>query len=192
MKKIYLFSLMITACFFLNLGNVHGQSIKGVLKSTVNHLSSLDLTGTWQYTGSAVQFQSDNLLKKAGGKVATSSIEKQLNSQLDKLGFEPGVTTFTFNSDSTFVNTTGSRSMSGKYTYDSSTKYITLKYASHIPLKAKLSGSGDKVSLLFEASGFLSFATFIGSHSGISAVKSLTSILNSYDGMMIGMELKKE
>jgi len=191
MRK-YLYPLLAAVFLSLMAGTVNGQSIKGITKSAMNHLSSLDITGTWKYTGTAVQFESDNLLKKAGGKAASATLEKKVDSQLSKLGFEAGVTTFTFNSDSTFTNTTGNKTLSGKYTYDSSTKYITLKYVSHIPLKAKLSGSGSKISLLFEANSFLSFVTFIGSHSGISVVQSLTSVLNSYDGMMVGMELKKE
>jgi len=192
MRK-YLYPLLVTVVVLsLMTSTAYGQSIKGLTKSAINHLSSLDITGTWKYTGAAVEFESDNLLKKAGGKAASATLEKKVDSQLSKLGFETGVTTFTFSSDSTFTNTTGSKTLSGKYTYDNSTKYITLKYASHIPLKAKLSGSGSKISLLFEANGFLSFATFIGSHSGISVVKSLTSVLNSYDGMMVGMELQKE
>jgi len=192
MEKRYFYLLIGLVALSFTTSNAYGQSLKSIVKSTVNHLSPLDLTGIWRYTGSAIEFESDKLLKKAGGKIASSNVEKNLDSQLSKVGFEAGVTTFTFNSDSTFTNTTGSKTLKGKYTYDSDTKYITLKYANHIPLKAKLSGSAEKISLLFEASSFLSFTTFIGSHSGISAIEGLSSILNSYDGMMVGMELKKE
>lgn len=191
MRKI-LFTL--TAFMFL-VGwttTAQGQIVKKVVKSTVNHLSSQDFTGTWKYEGIDIKFKSSNLLKKAGGNVAANKMEKNLDESLRKMGFEPGITTFTFNSDSTFTNVTNGRKMSGKYTYDSSTDYITLKYMGHVPIKAKVSGSGSKMSLLFEASGFLSMVTFIGSHSGISIIKGVTSILNSYDGMMVGMELRKE
>ncbi len=186
MKKKYIYTLLM-ACLFISVPAMQAQSIKGVL----NSLKGFDFEGTWNYEGAAVEFKSNNLLKKAGGKVASSSIEKNLNSQLNKIGFEPGVTVYTFNADSTFTNTTGGRTIKGKYSYNSSTKNITLKYANHIPLKAKVSGSGSKMSLLFEANEFLSAVTFIGSHSGVSAIKGVTSILNSYDGMMVGLEFKK-
>ena len=32
--------------------------------------STADMTGTWSYTGSAIEFESDNLLQKAGGMEA--------------------------------------------------------------------------------------------------------------------------
>jgi len=154
-------------------------------------LSSVDFEGTWQYTGTSVKFESDNLLKKAGGIAAANKIEKNLDEQLNKIGFVAGVTTFTFDSDGNFTNTTNGTTMKGSYTYDSSSKTITLKYLNHIPLKATVSGSGSKMSFLFEASSFLSFTSFIGSHSGISVLKGVSSILNSYNGMKAGMELKK-
>lgn len=192
MKKTHLYLVIIGILSFANMPVVKGQTVKHVVKSTVNHFKSQDFTGTWYYEGIDVKFKSDNLLKKAGGSLAASKIEKNLDTELRKIGFEPGVTIFTFNDDDTFTNVTNGRKLGGKYSYDNSTGYITLKYMNHVPVKAKVSGSGDKMSLLFEAGGFLSFVTFIGSHSGISVIKSITSILNSYDGMMVGMELKRQ
>ena len=191
MKKTY-FYLLLSVFFLTGIHTAHAQILKKAAKSSVGLLTSLDLTGTWDYEGTSVQFQSTNLLKKAGGKAAASQLEKNLNDQLDKLGFEPGVTTFTFAEDGTFSNTTNGKTLSGKYTYDKSTKYITLKYLNHIPLKAKVSGSGDKISFLFEADSFLSMVTFLGSHSGVGVLKGVSSLLKSYDGMMAGMELKKQ
>lgn len=191
MKKIFFYSLVIFAVSF-TANSAYGQSLQSIVKSTANHFSLLDLAGTWKYTGTAVKLESGNLLKKAGAKAISSNLEKNLDSQLSKIGLEAGATTFIFNSDSTFTNITGNKTLKGKYTYDNNTKYITLKYAGQIPLKAKLSGSGDKMSLLFEAKSFLSFTNLIGSQSGISAIESVGSILDSYNDMLVGMELIKE
>lgn len=171
----------------------HSQSVKGVVKSAVNHFTALELDGTWLYEGVDVKFESDKLLKKAGGAVVASKIEKDLDEQLEKIGFEPGVSVFTFNEEKgTFTNTNGDKKVSGKYTYDSKKGVITLKYLNHLPIKATVTGSGNKMSLMFEAKGFLSLVSFLGKASGVSVIKSLTSILNSYDGMLVGMEYRKE
>ncbi|PXV58848.1 uncharacterized protein DUF4923 [Dysgonomonas alginatilytica] len=188
-SRFYLF--MICLFLFSGAATIQGQSVKNVIKSTVDHFTALDLEGTWVYKEVAVKFESDNLLKKAGGKVAAARIESKLSDQLNQIGFEPGVTVFTFTPDSTFTNTTKGKKMSGKYTYDSSSKYITLKYLNHIPVKAKLSASQGKISLLFETGSFLSLVTFIGGHSGVGVIADITSLLKSYDGMMTGLELKK-
>lgn len=192
MKRRFCYLLIMSVFFFSGIHTAQAQSIKNIIKSTVGHFMSQEFTGTWNYEGVAVKFQSDNLLKKAGGNIAASKIENDIDAQLKKIGFESGITTFRFNEDSTFTSVTNGKKMSGKYSYNNSTEYITLKYLNHVPVKAKVSGSGGKMSFLFEASSFLSMITFLGSHSGVSVVKSITSIFKSYDGMMVGMEFKKE
>lgn len=192
MGRKYVFLFVLLASLFAGTTQVYGQSVKKMAKSTVGLFTGLDFIGKWHYEGVAVKFETKNLLKKAGGKAAASKMEKDLNSKLDKMGFVPGVTVFYFEKDGTFYNETNGVKVKGKYEYDSKSKYITLKYMNHIPIKAKVSGTGSKASLLFEAKGFLSMVTFIGSHSGVSIIKGVSSLLNSYDGMLVGMELKKE
>ena len=67
------------------------------------------MTGTWTYSGSAVEFESDNLLMKAGGAAAATMAENKLNEQLSKVGIKEGQMSFTFNADSTFTSTVGKR-----------------------------------------------------------------------------------
>ncbi len=183
-----LFAMCVTA----GAPDAQAQSVKSLLQSVVGHFKSTDFTGTWNYEGVDVKFQSDNLLKKAGGSVAATKIENDLDEQLKKIGFEPGVTTFIFNEDSTFTNTTKGRQLTGTYSYDESTEYLTLKYMKYIPVKAKVSGSGNKISLLFEANSLMSLVTFLGSNSGLSLLQGASSLLKTYDGMLVGMELRKE
>lgn len=195
MKKICFY--LATAFLALpGMQQAHAQSVTSaaskVFKTTANHLRGLDLEGTWAYEGIAVKFKSDNLLKKAGGAAAASQIEKKLDKQLEKAGFEPGVTTFTFNENGTFKQTTKGKAISGKYEYDPGSGEIKLKYLNHLPMSATVHGSGNKIEFLFEANSFLSFVGFIGSHSGVSILKSVSSIVNSYDGMMVGLELHKK
>ena len=43
------------------------------------------MTGTWNYKGSAVEFESENLLMKAGGAAAATMAENKLDEQLSKV-----------------------------------------------------------------------------------------------------------
>ncbi len=191
MKKTVLPLLVLCTVLFIHTEPLRAQSVKNIIKNVAGHLTSLNLEGTWNYEGAAVEFQSDNLLKKAGGKVAASSLESKINNQLGQLGFKPGITQFVFDGDGNFQNITGGKKVSGTYTYDSSSNEITLRYAGHIPVKGKITGSSTQLSLLFEANNFLSLVTFLGSNSGISVIDGISTILKSYDGMMVGMELNK-
>ena len=55
-----------------------------------------DLVGEWTYTEPAVVFMSENLLKKAGGKLASSAIEKTIETQLNRVGITKGAMKMTF------------------------------------------------------------------------------------------------
>lgn len=191
MRKYFYLSAF-AVCFMIAVPAVSAQTVKKVVKATVNHLTALDLNGEWDYEGVDVKFKSDKLLSKAGGAVAAAKIEKDLDAELEKIGFQPGVTKFTFKEDGTFTNTTGGTTLKGKYTYNSDKDEITLRYMNAIPMKAKVAGTGSKMSLMFETKAFLSFVTFLGSHSGVNVVKSVTSLLKTYDGMEVGLEFRKQ
>ena len=108
MKRLVFWQLFVAA--LLLTGNSHAQSIKDLfnkenIEKAVNAVtgkSTADMTGTWSYTGSAIEFESDNLLQKAGGAVAATAAEKKLDEQLAKVGIKAGQMSFTFNADSTF------------------------------------------------------------------------------------------
>ena len=53
------------------------DNISKVVNAVTGHTETVDMTGTWRYTGSAIEFESENLLKKAGGTVAASAAEQK-------------------------------------------------------------------------------------------------------------------
>ena len=58
-------------------GGALGNIVEGVF--TKSDLTVADLEGEWTSTGSAVTFQSDNFLKKAGGTAAAGAVESKLD-----------------------------------------------------------------------------------------------------------------
>ena len=88
MRRLVFWQLFVAA--LLLTGNSHAQSIKDLfnkenIEKAVNAVtgkSTADMTGTWSYSGSAIEFESDNLLQKAGGAVAATAAEKKLDEQL--------------------------------------------------------------------------------------------------------------
>ena len=149
------------------------------------------MTGTWRYTGSAIEFESENLLKKAGGTVAASAAEQKLDEQLAKVGIKEGQLSFTFNADSTFVSTLGKRKLNGTYSYDAGTQMLHLRYMKLIPMNAKVNYTTQQMDLLFEADKLLKLITFLSSKSSSATLKAISSLTDSYDGMMLGYELKR-
>ena len=198
MKK-YVLSLAVVSALLLVTTNVQAQSWKDLfnkdnIEKEVNAVTgnqTIDMTGTWTYSGSAIEFESDNLLQKAGGAAAAAVAEKKLDEQLAKVGIKDGQVSFTFNADSTFTSTVGKRTMTGTYSYDATDKVVHLRYFKLLNMNAKVNCTSTNMDLLFNSDKLLKLIAFISSKSSSTTLKTISSLADSYDGMMLGFALKK-
>lgn len=193
-------SIAFMALFMLMATNSYAQSwadlfnkdnISKVVNALTGTEATIDMTGTWNYKGSAVEFESENLLMKAGGSAAATMAENKLDEQLSKIGIRDGQMSFTFNADSTFVSTVGKKKLNGTYSYDAANKQVTLKYLRLLNLNAKVNCTSNSMDLLFNSDKLLKLIAFIGSKSSNTALKTVSSLAENYDGMMLGFQLTK-
>ena len=71
--------------------NENVQDIVGsVTESLGIDLTPDDIEGTWDYSGTAVKFTSDNMLASAASTLASSQVESTLNEYLQKIGLKEG------------------------------------------------------------------------------------------------------
>ncbi len=165
--------------------------LSGLLGSS-NELSNATLAGTWKYAGTACVFESENLLLKAGGAVAANKITEQLDQNLEKIGIKAGNSSFTFNEDGSYTAKIAGRSLNGKYTLDAENKSIEMTYLAGLgKLTARITKSGNSVKLLFESDKLLQLLQGISALSGSTAGNTLSSLISSYDGLYIGLQLEK-
>ena len=160
-------------------------------KATLNESS---LYGTWKYTGVDIVFETDNFLAKAGGAVAANSLEEKLDAQLAKIGMKEGNCTFVFNQNKTFQAVLNGKTIQGTYVYNPSTRSITLTAALGLFNQTATVGSTTSgISLLFDADKLLSLVSAGSSLLGgsNSTLSSLTSLVNNYNGMKIGLGMSK-
>lgn len=199
MKKS-VFSLAFIATLLLASTDGYAQSWKDLFNkeniekavSAVTGKNTVDMTGTWSYTGAAIEFESDNLLMKAGGAVAATTAEAKLNEQLSKVGITPGQMTFTFEADSTFSVKLKTRTLKGTYVYDAAEKHVAMKFVKLINLNAQVNCTSAKMDLLFESDKLLKLITFLSSKSSSATLKTISSLAEKYDGMMLGFSLEKK
>lgn len=167
--------------------------IGSVVSAFTSSTTSSSIVGTWSYTEPAVQFESDNLLAKAGGAVACSSVVEKLDPYYEKLGITEGKFSVTLNEDSTCTYTVGSKTYSGTYTFDDDANTLTIKTSAKISLpKAYISVSGSEMAWTYDSTKLLTIATALGSASGNSTLSGLSSIASMYDGMKLGFTFKKQ
>lgn len=167
-------------------------SLLGGLLSSSSTLSQSDLVGTWSYSGSNCVFESENLLAKAGGAIAANKIESELNTQLAKVGIKEGACSFTFNKDNTYTATIGGRTLQGSYTLDTKNKKIKMTYLAGLAsMTPRITKQGNKVNLLIESSKLFTLMKGASVLAKGTSLSGISSILNNYEGMYIGLQLKK-
>lgn len=177
-----------------NLGKVVSQAVGSDLSSIIsgkNNVTKESIAGTWNYQEPAVSFESNNLLKQAGGQVASSIIVKKLSTQFAKVGITPGKFLITFGSDGTFsTSKNGTVSTSGTYTISGSK--ITFSY---LQGTANVSGyaqmKDNMLSLSFDSSKLLGVIGKISKFTSNSTLSTISSLAGSYDGMKTGLAFSK-
>jgi hypothetical protein len=170
------------------------ETVKNVVETVTGTTLPVDVKGTWTYSGTAVKFESDDLLKSTAASLAASQVEDKLDSYASNIGIKAGTFSFTFNEDKTFSATVKGKSFNGTYTVSEDYKTMSLQFGKAIGLKpftATISATSGQLDLLFQADKLLELLGKLTSTSSNSTLKTIGSLVNQYDGMMLGLELKK-
>ena len=150
-----------------------------------------DLVGSWTYTEPAVVFTSSNLLKSAGGKMASATIEKNLQTQLSKVGITKGKLKMNFTKDGKFTQTVARKTLKGTFTVNG--KSVVLKYAGQVKqVIGTTQVDGNNLLIVMDVSKLLGYMKTLGALSSNQSLKTATSLLGSMDGMLCGLRLNKE
>ncbi len=114
-----------------------------------------------------------------------------------KFGLSSSTCSYEFDEDGNFTQTINSKTMSGTYTFDESAQTITMKSSTlGYSFTAEVSISGSSMSLLFNADKLLSLLNttsgILSKSSSSSALSTLSSLSEQYDGLLLGFKLKKK
>ena len=172
--------------------------VKNVVENVVENVTGttlpVDVKGTWTYSGTAVKFESDDILKSTAASLAASQVEDKLDQYVAKVGIKAGTFSFTFKEDKTFTATVKGKSFNGTYTLSEDYKTISLQFGKTFGLKpftAAVSATSSQLDLLFQADKLLELLGKLTSSSSNSTLKTVGTLVNQYDGMKLGLELKK-
>lgn len=206
---IFIMTFILQSCAQLNLGSVVettpntgnesssssstlGNILGNILASDDVGLS--DLSGTWKYSGPAVGFQSDDILKSIGGSAASTAIESELEAYYNKLGFNNVVLTIDENANFTMkiqyitLNGVVEKGNNGIFVFN----FKALGGINIGKLNVYTTLSGKTLSLTCDAKKFVELVRKITTITNNSTMQSVTSLLESYDGITVGFKLKKQ
>lgn len=151
-----------------------------------------DLVGSWTYTGPAVSFASDNALKNIGGAAAATAVETKLEPYYKRLGFTK--TTLTVNEDHSFEMKMGVIQFKGtiEKTDDGNLKFNFSALGRNLgAVAAHATKSGNTLNITFDSTKMVKMLTTVSSKLNISTLKTLSSLLNAYDGIYMGYKMTK-
>lgn len=177
--------------------SIQAQSIKDILEGVVNTVvgdkatNAKSIKGTWKYSGPACEFESDNLLSKAGGTAVTNKIKKRVAPIMKTLGINGIV--YTFDGEGNYTSKIKKHETKGTYVFNENDKTITFTPAIGMPYTAYVVTQGSTMTLTFNAEKLMNtLKTISNATSKLSTTSAIVnSILGSYNGMRIGFELKK-
>lgn len=165
--------------------------LEGVLSKT--DLEVQDLAGEWTTTGSAVTFQTEDLLSKAGGTATASAIEQQINPYFQKYGLTGAV--FTIEESGNFTLKVKNKTITGQFTKEEDNTFtmsLNLLGSNNIcNVKTYIQKTSSSMDIMFDASKLQTLVTSIASVTNIATLKTISSMLNSYEGICIGFTLDK-
>lgn len=196
-KKTLLKSIWILLVMCGVSANAGAQDLKsilsGVAKAVVGNKATTasSIIGTWTYSGPECQFESENLLAKAGGEMAAKEVEEKMIAVYNKVGMNN--IRYTFNEDGTYSYQMKKRTVTGSYVFDDAAKTITMTGKLGLKTVAYVTVTGNDMSMVFKADKLMSILkTITGAASKVnSTAATINSVAETYDGLMLGFELKK-
>lgn len=189
--------LLAAAFFCMSATSIQAQSIKDILSGVISNVvgdkatTESSFKGTWKYNAPACEFESDNLLAKAGGTAAAEKIEKRVAPLLKSVGVNGIV--YTFDGKGNYTSKIKKRVTEGTYKFDSKAKTITFTPTIGMAYTAHVAVQGSTMTLTFEADKLMTtLKTISNATSKFSTTAALiNTLMNSYSGMRVGFELKK-
>lgn len=186
-----------------------GSAVTNILGAILGNSLTLSydaLEGTWSYEGVACVLESENALSNIGGSVVTSTLESKIDEKLAMLGVSKGNCSFTFAKDGTCAINVSGLNLNGKYELDANEKVIVFTFMyDQLPIRTYVSYELQSLNIVFKADRLLSFIKNVasklsqGSNGGqngqlqaaMQAVGAMGTLLQNYDGMMLGAKLSK-
>ena len=177
----------------------NAQSLKDILSDVAKVVvgdkatTQASLIGTWDYVGPDCQLKGDDILKNIGGETAGEEVEKKMAPIYEKAGLN--TIQYTFNEDKTCSYTIKGKKVEGTYEFDAEAKTVTIK-AGKLGVKttAHIVTLGSNMSFVYDADKILSVVkTITGAASGLNtSASTVNKLLEQFNGMMVGFELKKQ
>lgn len=187
--------------------SANAQTLSDLLKSSTvqnvvtavtggTSVTTSNVSGTWHYSGSAVELTGGSTIEQAAMAVAGAEAESKINTALETAGLDADSFLFTFDTSSNFTCVAGSKTLSGTYTLDSTEGTMTFKFSNLDKLNlgsltANVTLTSSTMCLMFQADKLLDLVDKVATIANNDSLNSINTLLKNYDGLLLGAELTK-
>lgn len=165
--------------------------------SSSSTLKQKNLVGTWTYQGVACKLETDDMLLALTSDAVVPTLEQAADAQLLKLGAKPGVSSVTFNSDGTCVITVNNYDVPATYSVKDGNKVTMSFLLGQVNATVDVEYNGSSLKALTQADKLLDIIKKLTAKGGsinseaANAIKMLSSLVEGYDGLKLGLKLSK-
>lgn len=167
-----------------------GNILSGIFSKS--DLTVEDLAGQYESDGPAITFKSDNFLQQAGGIAGAAALETKLQPFYQKYGLngmklvidKEGNFTLTVK-NIPLSGTVIARDDKGEFTFN----IMAMKTMKIGQFTSYIQKSGNDMDLMFDAKKLKELISTIGKISGMQIAKTMSTLLDSYDGANIGFKM---
>lgn len=214
MKKVYsllaAMLLITSAASAQNLGNILGAlggsngsggilgTLSNVIYAATGATNTVNIVGTWTYTGSAINLGSDDVLSNVAGAAVSTTAQNKVDEYLAKIGVKYGTFVFTFNEDLTFTCTVLGIPVSGTWrTMSEDGQSVQLQFGKNLKwftMNGTLKKTGENTcQMLFQGTIFLKWVKKILEYAAKqnATASTISSLAGNYNNMQVGMSLVK-
>lgn len=171
--------------------NTLGNILEGVFSRS--NLSLADIVGTYVSNGPAVAFQSEGLLKQAGGIAAAGALESELAPYYEKYGLNGA--TVSIDSDGQFaiklklLTLKGTVSQKGEANgvFQFNFQVLGMSLGS---LTTYVQKTSSTMNLMFDATKLKQLVSQVAKLTNISIAKTFSTLLDQYEGLCVGFRLE--
>lgn len=168
-------------------GSTVGNVLQGLFSSS--DIKIADMKGVWTANGSAVCFQGEGFLKKAGGAAASATLKNKLDPYFQKYGLTGAV--LTIDADGKFELKIKKAVLKGtiEESGEKGVFYFKFQVFNKVNLgkvKTYVQKTSKSMDVMFDATKLMQIVTTVGKATNISVAKTFSNLLSQYDGLCVG------
>ncbi len=148
-----------------------------------------DITGTWKYQKPCVEADGTTLMGKVGKPIAKKKLAKKIDKAFKKIKLDKRWQSFSLSADGTWEMVVLRQQLPGNSTYDSESETLVLKFYG-FPVRGHAWTKGDRLYVTFAADKLIAVLNVIGGISHSDKLKELDKLVDNYENVKVGFELK--